>query len=182
VTISRVAMACAGVLTVLLLQATVIGPLTFPVPVSLPVLLVIVVGVYAGPGMGLGFGFATGLLADLGSDHPAGVQALCWMAGGLVAGIVGGLATERGYRTRGVALFAAGLAALTSWLVVLLLSILGSHAATVWLAFRDLIPIALTDSLLGLLVVPTVRSMLRMQGIRGPRPVADVIGRSYAAR
>ena len=77
-------------LTALLLQATLIGPLTFPVPVSLPALLVIVVGIYAGPGVGVGLGFSTGLLADLGSDNPAGVQALCFLGAGLVAGIARG--------------------------------------------------------------------------------------------
>jgi hypothetical protein len=93
--------------------------------------------------VGLGLGFATGLLADLGSDHPAGVLALCWMAAGYAAGVVGGLATERGYRTRGVAGMAAVLGAASSWLVAMMLAILGSHAASAWLAFRNLIPIGL---------------------------------------
>ena len=181
-TVSRIALAFASVITVLLLQATLVGPLTFPVPVSLPVLLVIVVGIHAGPGMGLGLGFATGLLADLGSDHPAGVLALCWMAAGGAAGVVGGLATERGYRTRGVAGMAAALGAASSWLVTMMLAILGSHAASVWLAFRNLIPIGLVEALLGLVVVPIVRAMLRSEGIRSPRPVAGVIGRPYATR
>jgi rod shape-determining protein MreD len=181
-TVSRIAMAAASVITVLLLQATLIGPLTFPVPVSLPVLVVVVVGIHAGPGVGLGLGFATGLLADLGSDHPAGVLALCWMASGSVAGIVGGLATERGYATRGVAGMAAVLGAASSWLVAMMLAILGSHAASAWLAFRDVIPVGLVEALLGLIVVPVVRAMLRSQGIRTPRPVAGVIERPYATR
>jgi|GEM_PF-1890197 rod shape-determining protein MreD len=173
-TASRTAAAIAGVLTVLLLQATLIGPLTFPVPVSLPALVVVVVGIYAGPGIGLGLGFATGLLADLGSDHPAGVLALGWMLGGLFAGIVGGLATERGCRTRAVALLAAGLATLVSLGVGLLFAMLGSHAASAASTVRYLIPIALVDAVLGLVVVPPVRMLLRNQGIRTPRSTATV--------
>ncbi len=169
---AKLAAAVAGVLTALLLQATLIGPLTFPVPASLPALLVIVVGIYAGPGLGMGLGFSTGLLADLGSDHPAGVQALCWMLAGLVAGQVGGLATQRGYRTRGVAGLAALLGAGTSVLTGLLLAILGSHAATIASTVQAVIPVGLLDALLGLLLVPAVRNLLRAQGIRPPRPVA----------
>jgi cell shape-determining protein MreD len=176
VTASRIALAAAGVITALLVQATLIGPLTFPVPVSLPALLVIVVGIYAGPGIGMGLGFTTGLLADLGSDHPAGVQALCWLSAGLVAGMLGGLATQRGYGTRGVAGLAALLGAATSGVLGLLLAILGSHAATALLAVRYLIPVGLTEALLGLLVVPLVRTLLQAQGIRSPRPVGRLIG------
>lgn len=181
-TASRIAAAIAAVLTVLLLQASLIGPLTFPVPVSLPALLVIVAAIYAGPGLGLGLGFVTGLLADLGSDNPAGVQALCWMLAGLVAGMLGGLATERGYRTRGVAGMAAVLAAGTSVLASLLLAVLGSHAATAGLAVTDLIPVGLLDALIGLLLVPVVRWLLRSQGVRAPRVRAQLLGRADVLR
>jgi rod shape-determining protein MreD len=174
-TVSRIAAALAGVLTVLLVQASLIGPLTFPVPVSLPALLVIVVALYAGPGVGMGLGFGTGLLADLGSDHPAGVQALVWMAAGVLAGKLGGIATQRRFGLRGMAGLAAVLAALTSAWLSLLLAILGSHGATAWLALRDALPIGLVDALLGLLVVPAVRTVLRAQGIRSPRPDVTVI-------
>jgi hypothetical protein len=108
--------------------------------------------------------------------------ALCWMAAGCAAGVVGGLATERGYRTRGVAGMAAVLGAASSWPVAMMLAILGSHAASAWLAFRNLIPIGLVEALLGLVVVPIVRVMLRSQSIRSPRPVTGVIGRPYATR
>lgn len=181
-TISRVASAVAAVLTALLLQATLIGPWTFPVPVSLPALLVIVVGIYAGPGVGVGLGFATGLLADLGSQHPAGVQALCWLGAGLAAGVVGGLATERGYGTRGVAALAALLAAVTSAASTVLLAVLGSHAAGFELAVQYLIPVGLADALLGLAVAPAVRRMLRAQGVRAPRPTAAYIGRVHVLK
>lgn len=181
-TVSRVALAVAGLITALLLQATLIGPLTFPVPVSLPVVLVIVAAVYGGPGIGMGLGFTTGLVADLGSDHPAGVQALCWLAAGLAGGIVGGLATQRGYGCRGVAALTAVIGALSSVVVGVLLAILGSHAATATLAFRDVIPVGLTEALVALVAAPVVRKLLLAQGIRSPRPVAHLIGRPNVLR
>src|SRR6185437_8601721 len=149
--------------TALLLQASLIGPLAFPVPVSLPALLVIVVACYAGPGAGIGLGFCTGLLADLGSDHPAGVQALCLLGAGLLAGKLGGLAVQRGYRARGVAALAAAVATGNCAASGLLLSVLGSHAASLRATVLSLPPVGLTDALLGLLLVPVVRRLLRAQ-------------------
>jgi rod shape-determining protein MreD len=179
---SRIVLACASVATVLLLQASLVGPLTFPVPVSLPALFVIVVAIYLGPGVGIGLGFGAGLVADHGSENPAGVLALCWMASGLLAGMIGGLVTERGYRVRGVAFVAAAIAAATGCASMLVLAVLGSHAASFSLAFRDVIPVLLADALVGLALVPVVRGMLRRQGIRGPRPAAELVRYGYAAR
>lgn len=174
-TVSRIAAAFAGVLTVLLLQASLVGPLTFPVPVSLPALLIVVVALYAGPGVGIGLGFGTGLLADLGADHPAGVQALGWLAAGLLAGKLGGIATQRGFGVRGVAALAAVLAALTSIWTGLLFAVLGSHGASAMSVLHDVLPIGLVDALLGLVLVPVVRTVLRIQGVRSPRPGVTMI-------
>jgi rod shape-determining protein MreD len=179
--VSRLAAAVAGLLTALLLQATLIAPLAFPVPVSLPALLVIVVAGYAGPGAGIGLGFCTGLLADLGSDHPAGVQALCLLGAGLVAGKLGGLAVQRRYRTRGMAALAAAIATGSCAASGLLLSVLGSHSASLRATVLSLPPVALSDALLGLLLVPLVRRLLRAQGVRPPRPAATVLARVPAA-
>ena len=79
---ARVAAALAAILTALLLQATVIAPATVPWPVSLPAVLVAAVALVDGPATGMSFGFAAGLIADLGSHHPAGVLALCWLGVG----------------------------------------------------------------------------------------------------
>ena len=65
-----------------------------------------------------------------------------------------------------MAALAALLGAATSGVLGLMLAILGSHAATAMLALSYLIPVGLTDALLGLLVVPLVRNLLRAQGIR----------------
>jgi cell shape-determining protein MreD len=145
--------------------------------VSLPALLVVVVGLYAGPGAGIGLGFSTGLLADLGSDHPAGVQALCLLGTGLVAGKLGGLAIQRGYRSRGMAALAAVIATGGCAAAGLLLAILGSHAASLRATVLSLPPVGLTDALLGLLLVPVVRRVLRAQGVRAPRPTAGLLAR-----
>jgi rod shape-determining protein MreD len=179
-TVSRAALAVAGVITALLVQACLIGPLTFPVPVSLPALVVIVVAILSGPGTGVGLGFAMGLMADLGSEDPAGVQALCWLLAGLVAGIVGGLATERGYQTRGIAVMAAVIGAASSLVVALVLTVLGSHGASPALALQAVVPVALLDALLGLALVPLIRGVLRAQGIRPSRPRAELVGRQHA--
>jgi hypothetical protein len=66
----------AALLTALLLQATLVGPLAMSVPVSLPAVLVAAVALVDGPATGMSFGFTVGLFADLGSSHPAGVLAL----------------------------------------------------------------------------------------------------------
>lgn len=178
---SRIALAIASVLTMLLLQASFIGPLTFPVSVALPAVIVATVGIYAGPGGAMSMGFATGLTADLGSEHPAGVLALCWMGAGLLGGVIGGLATQRSYGTRPIAAMAAGIATLSTFCASLLLVVVGSHAESLGGAFRDLIPQTLVHALIGLAVVPVVRSLMRWQGVRSPRSGFDVIGRSGAA-
>ncbi len=174
--ITRVAAGVAAIVTVLLLQASLIGPLTFPAPVSLPCLFVVIVGIYAGPGLGQGLGFVTGLLADLTSQHPVGVQALCWLGAGLAGGLLGGLAVERGHRARGVALWAAGIGTVTSVATLVLLTLLDSHAASVGFAVRNIVPVALGEAVLGLAVAPVVRWLLASQAIAAARPRATVVG------
>jgi rod shape-determining protein MreD len=165
----KIILAVTSGITARLLQATLIGPLSFPVPVSLPLLLVAVVAIYAGPGVGVGMGFSIGLVADLGSDHPAGVQALCWLGAGALAGIVGGLLARRGFAVRQIAAVAALICALTQAVCTLLLTVLDSHGASLLLAVRDTVPVALMDSLLALALVPIVAAVLRVYGVRAPR-------------
>ncbi|UQX89671.1 hypothetical protein M6D93_06635 [Jatrophihabitans telluris] len=176
---TRLAAGIAAALTVLLLQATIIDPLTAPVPVSLPALVVALVAIIAGPGVGLGFGFALGLLADLGSDHPAGLLALCWLGIGVLGGQLGGPAVERGYSSRGIAVSAAVLAGAAELAAGLMLAALGSHGATAWLAVRDVVPVVVLDCLLGLGLVVPVRALLRSQGLLARRPRAELVGRMH---
>ena len=92
-TIVRGAGGLAAVVTAMLLQATVVGPLVYPVPVSLPLLVVVAVALLCGPSTGIALGFGAGLLADLTANHPVGLLALTWLGAGVVAGIVGGVVT-----------------------------------------------------------------------------------------
>lgn len=93
----RALVGAVSILTALLLQATVVGPLTVAVPVSCVLVVVLSVAVLAGPGTGIALGFGAGLLADLASatasGHLVGTLAITWMVGGLVAGRAGGMVT-----------------------------------------------------------------------------------------
>jgi hypothetical protein len=91
VTVVRCAAGLAGIVSAMLVQATLVGPLVYPVPISLPLLVVVGVALVAGPSTGIALGFGAGLLADLNSHHPVGLLALTWLGAGVVAGIAGGL-------------------------------------------------------------------------------------------
>lgn len=156
----------AALLTALLLQATVVGPVTLPLPVSLPAVLVAAIALIDGPGAGIAFGFAAGLLADLGSNHPAGIFALCWLGVGLVAGCC---AAPRSRALRNI---------LTATLICGAASIVGGIA--LGLAGSDLnlddvvrhgILATFGDLVLAILVVPVVRLFLHSTTLRAPRPV-----------
>ena len=175
---ARVAAALAALVTALLLQATLIAPLALPAPVSLPALLVAAVALHDGPGAGIAFGFATGLVADLASEHPAGVLALCWLALGLVCGRLGrpGLLSAALPLRRDAAVAAVG-AALAAAAASLLLTLVHADGATLWSAVREFVPSLLVDALLALAVVPVVRMFLRSRSLRAPRAVPALVGR-----
>jgi cell shape-determining protein MreD len=163
---ARVAAAMAGIITVLLLQATLIAPLFVPWPVSLPAVLVAAVALVDGPATGMSFGFAAGLTADLGSHHPAGVLAMTWLGVGLLCGTV---ADRRSLRRDAVAVgLAGGLAAAFGGLLLALVRSSGSsvHDALLYSA-----PAALGDAALAFAVVAVVRRMLEADSLRAPHPV-----------
>jgi cell shape-determining protein MreD len=163
---ARVAAAAAGILTALLLQATLIGPVTSPWPVSLPAVLVLAVAFVDGPATGMSFGFAVGLVADLGSSHPAGVLALCWMG----MGLIGGLVADRRSLVRD-AISAGLLCGVVSSVATLVLLIVHAQDGSALDAVRDLGPAALGDAVLALLLVPLVRRMLHTDSLRVAQPV-----------
>ena len=78
----RALVGVASIVTALLLQGTVVGPLTVAVPVSCALVVVLSVAVLAGPGPGIALGFGAGMLADLASgtaaEHFMGTLALTW--------------------------------------------------------------------------------------------------------
>lgn len=162
---ARVIAALAGILTTLLLQATLVGPVTAPVPVSLPAVLVAVVALVDGPATGLAFGFAIGLVADLGSPHPAGVLALCWMGLGLLCGLVADRASARRD-----AIMAGVLSGLVSSVTTVLLVVVHG-GPTLLSAVTQLVPAVLGDVVLALLIFLPVRRMLRTDSLRAPEPV-----------
>ncbi|HSY16024.1 MAG TPA: hypothetical protein VK816_08570 [Jatrophihabitantaceae bacterium] len=163
-TARRAVAALAAILTALLLQATLVAPLTLPVPVSLPAVLVAVVALAAGPGTAIPFGFVTGLVADLGSEHPAGALALCW----LVLGVCCGLLADLVLAGRRAALVAGIGAAVSSAAAAVLLGILGASGDGTVAIVRDAVPAAVGDVVLALLVTPVVRGMLGSNSLRRP--------------
>ncbi|MCU1658063.1 MAG: hypothetical protein JWO57_2719 [Pseudonocardiales bacterium] len=165
----RIAAALAAVPTALLLQATLVAPLTLPVPVSLPAVLVAAVALVDGPGVGMSFGFTLGLVADLGSNHPAGVLALSWLGLGIVAGSAAGRRS-----VRGDAATAAVLCTAASVVAALLLALVHAGGVSAWLAVRDSIPAGLGDALLALAIVPLVRAFLHGDALRAPQAVSGL--------
>jgi rod shape-determining protein MreD len=153
----RLIAATAAILTVLVVQATVLTPITMPLAVSLPAVLVAAVGIEAGPSAGMSIGFTAGLLADLDSRHPAGVLALVWLVLGVGCGL---LANSRRRRTVTV-LIVAVVAATIGTLTTIVLDVLHAPSGSVAPAFAHAFPSALGDLILALLVVPAVRVVVR---------------------
>ena len=98
--------ACSLVLfTALIVQLVMIDGL--PLPLGNPDLLVVVIiciGLCTTPWQGMILGFATGLFADLASDHPAGRLALVFCFVGYAAG----LASEESERSALIPLAVVG--------------------------------------------------------------------------
>jgi rod shape-determining protein MreD len=165
VTRARLIAAITAIITALLFQATLVAPGTAPYPVSLPAVLVAAVALIDGPATGMSMGFATGLLADLGSTHPAGVLALCWLGVGLACGT---LADRR--RLRQDALVAGVVCGLASAVATLLLDLVNSagslHDAVVYT-----LPVIIGDAVLALGVIALTRRMLHSDSLRAPHPV-----------
>jgi cell shape-determining protein MreD len=168
--------------TALLLQACLVGPLCAPVPVSVPLLVVLIVAFQAGPGAGIGLGFATGLIADLASPQPVGVQALCWLGAGMAAGLVGGLLTGHRSTPRSVAVAAAGLATLANAAAGCLLALLASHGTSPAAVAAYLIPASLLNAVLALALVRPVRAILATLGIWAVAPAGRRIREQMPAR
>jgi rod shape-determining protein MreD len=165
---ARTVAGAAALVTALLLQAALIAPLTMPVPVSLPAVLVAAVALVSGPSTGMSFGFTVGLIADLGSNHPAGVLALSWLG----LGVVCGLAADR-RSVRGDAAVAAIFCMVATVFATLVLTLVHAGGATVWQAIHDAVPAGLADALLALALVPVVRLFLRTDTLRASRVLVN---------
>ncbi len=162
---ARLVAAVAAILTALLLQATVIGPVTLPWVVSLPAVLVAAVALTDGVAAGMSFGFAAGLVADLGSHHAAGILALSWLGLGLMCGRISGR-----HRLRRDVLVAAETAAGSTALAALLV-VVTTVTGDVLVVGRELLLALLGDLVLAIVLVPLVRRMLGSESLRAPHPV-----------
>jgi cell shape-determining protein MreD len=170
VTRTRLLAGLTAIITVLLLQATVVAPLAGTVAASLPAVLVAAAALVDGPGTGVALGFATGLLADLGSSHPAGVLGLCWMAVGLGCGTLAGRAAiPRDVVISAVAAAGASAAAL------LFLGAVHAAGGGADAAVRAVVPAFLVDLPLAVVVVPIVRWFLRHPSLRLQRARLPVL-------
>ncbi len=167
----RIAAAAAALLSALAIQASVVSAVTLAVPVSLPAVLVAAVALSDGAGAGISYGFAAGLIADLGSTHPAGVLALCWMGIGMLCG----LAADRTSVRRDV-LIATGVCTAGAVLATALLALLGSDGASLGAALRYAAPTFLGDGALALVLVPLVRVVLRSDALHAPRDQPLLLG------
>jgi rod shape-determining protein MreD len=164
--------ALAAILTAMLVQAALIAPVATTATVSLPAVLVAAVAVTDGAAAGLTLGFATGLLADLGSTHPAGVLALVWMFLGAVCGLA---APSR--RLRSDVITVAGCCVVAAVAATLLLAVVHGAGASVGTAMHALLPDLLGDALLAAIVVPVVRAALRGETLRAPHPSTRALER-----
>lgn len=179
------------VVTALLLQATVVGPVAVFVPVSLALVVVLSVALLSGPGTGIALGFGAGLLADLSSSHAVGTLALTWMVGGLLAGRASGvvapgasvLPANRRIRRRidrrrialrlrqGVVVGVLGGAVAAATTV--LEQAVGAPVDALSTALVRCLPAMIGDALLALLVLPLVGRVLASAPLRprtGARP------------
>lgn len=166
---SRLVAAAAAILTLLLLQATLVAPvvatLSSAAVVSLPAVAVASVAFVDGPATGMSFGFVAGLLADLGSAHPAGVLALCWLGVGLLCGRVADQHT-----LRHDAISAGLICAVAGSVATVALAVLNAGGSLSGAA-AGFLPSAIGDVLLSFAVLALVRRMLGSDTLRRPHAV-----------
>ena len=159
---ARLAAAATAILVALLLQATLVAPAVLTAQLSLPAVLVAAVALEAGPGAGISLGFVTGLVADLGSAHVAGLLTLCWLGLGIGCGLLA--APHR--HAAGQAVLAALAATLAGALATLGLTVVDEPGGTALGAVRGLLPTLAGNLLLAALVVPLTRRLLRADVLR----------------
>lgn len=154
---ARLAAAATAIVVALLLQATVVAPAVITAQLSLPAVLVAAVALESGPGTGMTLGFVTGLMADLGSAHAAGLLALCWLGMGIGCGLVAGPHRH----AAGQAVLAAVAATLAGAIATLGLTVVGEPGGTALDAVQALLPSLAGNAVLAAIVMPLARRVLR---------------------
>lgn len=162
--------ALAAIVTVSILQAALVSPLAMTVPISLPALLVAAVALVDGAAAGMAFGFTAGLIADLGSAHPAGVLALVWTCLGVVCGMA---ATGRSVRED--VLTAATGAAIAGAVATLVLAMVHAGGASAWSAIRTFAPCWVVAAAFACVLVPLTRMALRNPALRARHAVLSEV-------
>jgi hypothetical protein len=164
----RLIAATAAILTVLVVQATVLTPLTAPLAVSLPAVLVAAIGAELGLSAGLSAGFSAGLLADLGSQHPAGVLALAWLLLGAGCGYLTADARPRWPALRSLAVVTVAVGAV-GLVTALTLVALGHPHGSLATVLAQAPAVTLVNAALAIVVLPSVRWVARALRVGGSR-------------
>ncbi len=167
-TVRRLLLSFAAVLSALLLQSTVLARL--PLPGGAPDLLLVLVVAFAlaeGPRSGTLTGFGAGLLADLGADHELGRTALVLALVGYGAGLVHDDPSygASGKRSTAVPFVVVGLSAAAAVTVYAAEGLLLGDAritGSAWLS--ALVGTVLYCVLLTPFVVPVVAALVRRVG------------------
>jgi rod shape-determining protein MreD len=153
-----------AIVVALALQSTVFSRL--PLPGNAPNLLLVLVVAAAlagGVPVGVWMGFATGLAADLISDHPLGLLGLVFLVVGLVVGQIEA-SSERSVLWP--VLIVAGAAIGSFLLYLIVYSLVGRHSVGWGSQLRGLPGEVLYDVMLTPFVVPVVAAVVRR--LRGP--------------
>ncbi|HSV64283.1 MAG TPA: rod shape-determining protein MreD [Mycobacteriales bacterium] len=150
-TAARIFVAGLGAVLAVAVQGTVIARLPLPggLP-NLPLLVVVGVALAAGTTAGLACGFGTGLAADVLSDHPVGLLALCLALVGFGVGLLEP-ESDRGALRSLLAVAVAAAAAQLGYAA--LLGLLGAGGGT---AVAELPSTVAYDVLLAPFVLPVV--------------------------
>lgn len=156
---SRFLLGTATVLTVLLLQGTVVARLPLPgAAPDLVLVLVLAFGLAEGPLSGMVTGFVAGLLADLLADHQLGRLALAYA----VVGYLVGLLQDDSERSSFVPFLAVALGSLGALLIYGFEgALLGDARVTLGAALRALVSLVPYDVVLTPFVVPAVGALVR---------------------
>ena len=155
----RALLAAVLVVSAVLAQTTLIAPLHLPYGwPDLVLVVVVAIALAGGATAGMAAGFGGGLLADLLSDHPAGVLALLLCVVGFGCGLLPD-GPRRRIPARLAVVAGAAVAAVLGYAG--LLAILGSPRLD-WRVIAAYLPgSAAYDVILALIVVPAVSAMYR---------------------
>lgn len=158
-TVQRFLLGAVSLVTVLLLQVTVVTRLPVPgAPPDLVLLLVVAFALAEGPLSGMITGFVAGLLTDALADHQLGRLALAYAVAGCVTGLLQD-DTERSTLQPFGAVALGGLTALVAFTAEG--ALLGDHRVGLHAVLRAAVSSVPYDVLLTPFIVPIVGALVR---------------------